>query len=36
MINKNILRYDKKDEILKINGLNPKLRPEEIEPGNLL
>ena len=32
MINKTILRYDKKDEILKINGLNPKLRPEEIKP----
>ena len=30
MINKTIFRYDKKDEILKINGLNPKLRPEEI------
>jgi len=32
MINKTIHRYDKKDEILKINGLNPKLRPEEINP----
>ena len=32
MINKTILRLDKKEEILKINGLNPKFRPDEINP----
>ena len=32
MINKTIRKFTKKDEILKINGLNPNLRPEEINP----
>ena len=32
MINKTILKFSRKDEILKINGLNPNLRPEEINP----